>query len=150
MNCEQTAKPLHPLDRSMCISSPFRNTSMKKAPKNHRSQVPFFMPPTGVEPGPELFRRKTGTRIQRTSVKFRNPLLREGNRKHGARNRNVLQNVLFLKTFRIKNPAENVVQVCGSLHILAMNKMRVDPERVHLAGVANQGLDLSLWQRFCQ
>lgn len=62
----------------------------------------------------------------------------------------MLQNVLLLKTFRIKNPAENVVQVCGSLHILAMNKMRVDPERVHLAGVANQGLDLSLWQRFCQ
>ena len=50
MNCEQTAKPLHPLDRSMCISSPFRNASMKKAPKNHRSQVLFFMPPTGVEP----------------------------------------------------------------------------------------------------
>ena len=122
----------------------------KKASKNHRSQVLFFMPPTGVEPGPELFRRKPGIHIQRTSVKFRNPLLREGNRKHGARNRNVLQNVLFLKTFRIKNPAENVVQVCGSLHILAMNKMRVDPERVHLAGVANQGLDLSLWQRFCQ
>ena len=150
MNCEQTAKPLHPLERSMCISSPFRNTSMKKAPKNHRSQVLFFMPPTGVEPGPELFQKKTGMRIQRISVKFRNPLLREGNRKHGARNRNVLQNVLLLKTFRIKNPAENVVQVCGSLHILAMNKMRVDPERVHLAGVANQGLDLSLWQRFCQ
>ena len=106
------------------------------------------MPPTGVEPGPELFRRKPGMRIQRISVKFRNPLLREGNRKHGARNRNVLQNVLFLKTFRIKNPAENVVQVCGSLHILAMNKMRVDPECVHLAGVANQGLDLSLRQRF--
>lgn len=150
MNCEQTAKPLHPLDRSLCISSPFRNTSMKKAPKNHRSQVLFSMPPTGVEPGPELFRRKPGIHIQRTFVKFRNSLLREGNRKHGTRNRNVLQNVLFLKTFRIKNPAENVVQVCGSLHILAMNKMRVDPERVHLAGVANQGLDLSLWQRFCQ
>ena len=83
-------------------------------------------------------------------VKFRNSIFREGNRKHGARNRNVLQNVLFLKTFRIKNPAENVVQVCGSLHILAMNKMRVDPECVHLAGVANQGLNLSLWQRFCQ
>ena len=150
MNCEQTTKPLHPLDRSMCISSPLLNASMKKAPKNHRYQVLVFMPPTGVEPGPELFRRKLGMHIQRTSVKFRNPLLREGNRKHGVRNRNVLQNVLLLKTFRIKNPAENVVQVCGSLHILAMNKMRVDPERVHLAGVANQGLDLSLWQRFCQ
>lgn len=150
MNCEQTAKPLHPLDRSMCTSSPFRNTSMKKAPKNHHSQVLFFMPPTGVEPGPELFRRKTGMHIQRTSVKFQNSLLREGNRKHGTRNRNVLQNVLFLKTFRIKNPAENVVQVCGSLHILAMNKMRVDPECVHLAGVANQRFNLSLWQRFCQ
>lgn len=150
MNCEQTAKPLHPLDRSMCISSPFRNTSMKKAPKNHRSQVLFFMPPTGVEPGPELFRRKPGMRIQRISVKFQNPLLREGNRKHGARNRNVLQNVLSFKVFRIKDSAEDVVQVGGSLHILAMNKMRVDPERVHLAGVANQGLDLSLWQRFCQ
>lgn len=115
-----------------------------------RINVLFFMPPTGVEPGPELSRRKPGMHIQRTSVKFRNPLLREGNRKHGARNRNVLQNVLLLKTFRIKNPAENVVQVCGSLHILAMNQMRVDPERVHLAGVANQGLDLSLRQRFCQ
>ena len=124
---------------------------MKKAPKNHRSQVLFFMPlPTGVEPGPELFRRKPGTHIQRTHVKFRNSIIQEGNRKHGARNRNVLQNVLFLKTFRIKNPAENVVQVCGSLHILAMNKMRVDPECVHLAGVANQGFNLSLWQRFCQ
>lgn len=150
MNCEQTAKPLHPLDRSMCISSPFRNTSIKKAPKNHRSQVLFFMPPTGVEPGPELSRRKPGMHIQRTSVKFRNPLLREGNRKHGARNRSVLQNVLSFKVFRIKDSAEDVVQVGGSLHILAMNKMRVDPERVHLAGVANQGLDLSLRQRFCQ
>lgn len=67
------------------------------------------MPPTGVEPGPELFQKKTGIHIQRTSVKFQNPLLREGNRKHGARNRNVLQNVLLLKTFRIKNPAEDVV-----------------------------------------
>lgn len=150
MNCEQTAKPLHPLDRSTCISSPFRNTSMKKAPKNHRSQVLFFMPPTGVEPGPELFRRKPGIHIQCTSVKFRNSLLREGNRKHGARNRSVLQNVLSFKVFRIKDSAEDVVQVGGSLHILAMNKMRVDPERIHLAGVANQGLDLSLWQRFCQ
>ena len=123
---------------------------MKKAPKNHRSQVLFFMPPTGVEPGPELSRRKPGMHIQRTSVKFRNPLLREGNRKHGARNRSVLQNVLSFKVFRIKDSAEDVVQVGGSLHILAMNKMRVDPERVHLAGVANQGLDLSLRQRFCQ
>ncbi len=123
---------------------------MKKAPKNHRSQVLFFMPPTGVEPGPELFRRKPGIHIQRTSVKFRNPLLQERNRKHGARNRSVLQNVLSFKVFRIKDSAEDVVQVGGSLHILAMNKMRVDPERVHLAGVPNQGLDLSLWQRFCQ
>lgn len=67
------------------------------------------MPPTGVEPGPELFRRKPGIHIQRTSVKFRNPLLREGNRKHGARNRNVLQNVLSFKVFRIKDSAEDVV-----------------------------------------
>ena len=56
----------------------------------------------------------------------------------------MLQNVLSFKVFRIKDSAEDVVQV------LAMNKMRVDPERVHLAGVANQGLDLSLRQRFCQ
>ena len=130
MNCEQTAKPLHPLDRSMCISSPFRNTSMKKS-----TQEPSFS-------GAFLHAADGGRTRSRTFP--------AKNRKHGARNRNVLQNVLFLKTFRIKNPAENVVQVCGSLHILAMNKMRVDSERVHLAGVANQGLDLSLWQRFCQ
>ena len=46
MNCEQTAKPLHPLDRSMYII-PFPEYKHEKAPKNHRSQVLFFMPPTG-------------------------------------------------------------------------------------------------------